>query len=58
MTDPNDPERGEWIDCWLSKESDSASLACAEDMGELNEGTKVPDKVLERARELAERFGY
>lgn len=58
MTDPNDPERGTWVDCWLSKASDSASLAVAEDTGELNEGTKVPDSVAAHARSFAEKYGY
>lgn len=52
-------EQGEnGIECWISKGRDSASLAVAEDYGELNDGTSVDNGTLDFIREFAEKYGY
>jgi len=62
MSDPSDPGRGEWVDCWVSQGRHSASLGLLEDLGmiEVDGGQDiyVPLVTIGRIRTWAARYGY
>lgn len=60
MHDPADPERGEWVDCWVTSPCGrfTNSLALLEGEGAFDDGPSVPGSILDRIRQTAETYGY
>jgi hypothetical protein len=59
-TDANDPERGEWLDVWVTSADGmhTNSLGCLEGEGCFDDGPKVGTVTLYAIRAWAERHGY
>jgi hypothetical protein len=56
-TCPNEDRPGTQV--WIRRDDgELVSLAVAEDWGEFDDGSPVPDSVVHRARELADRIDY
>lgn len=60
MRDDCDPERGEWVECWVKnpRTGHTNSLALLEDLGAFDDGPKITNMSLTAIRRFAERHGY
>jgi hypothetical protein len=58
LEDSNDPERGPWLQCFVSNGRDAGSLECLEHEGEFMNGDKVCERTLSRVRRWVEAQGY
>jgi len=53
-TSPNEDREG--VQIWIYRDDgESVSLSVAEDWGEFDDGSSVPDRIVQRARALADR---
>ena len=56
-TCPNEDREGSQV--WIKRsDGEYVSLAVAEDYGVFDDGSPVPDRIVQRARELADRIDY
>ena len=56
-TSPNEDREG--VQIWIYRDDgEYVSLAVAEDWGEFDDGSPVPDRIVQRARALADRVHY
>ena len=56
-TSPNEDRPG--VQVWISRDDgQSISLAVAEDFGEFEDGSPVPDRIVQKARDVADSVDY
>jgi len=60
MQDDMDPERGTWVACFVTSKGGghSNSLELLSDMGEFDDGPKIPAADLDRIRDYAHANGW
>jgi hypothetical protein len=58
--DPNDPQRGAWVDCWVTSPGGghTNSLACLEGEGRFDDGPTISEAAIDQITAFAQKHGY